>query len=248
MNSLILSRRDLEFLLYEWLDAEALCGHPRHADHSRETFDAVLDLCEQIATEHFATHNRKNDLNEPTFDGETIRIIPEVRAALDIFAEAGLIAAGQDYELGGMQLPLLVEKAGFAWFLAANVGTAAYPFLTIGNANLLLTYGTREQIETWVRPMMEGRYFGTMCLSEPQAGSSLADVRTRAEPGMTAATACSATRCGFPVVITSSRRILCIWYWRVPRMRRRASGVFPCSWCRSGCRTPVNGMMSYWPV
>ena len=92
MSSLILSRRDLEFLLYEWLDAESLCGHSRHADHSRETFDAVLDLCEQVATEPFAPHNRKNDLNEPTFDGETVRIIPEVRAALDIFAEAGLIS------------------------------------------------------------------------------------------------------------------------------------------------------------
>ncbi len=182
MSSLILSRRDLSFLLYEWLDAEALCRHPRHSDHSRDTFDAVLDLCEQIATQHFATHNRKNDLNEPTFDGETVHVIPEVKRALDVFAKAGLIAAGQDYELGGMQLPMVVEKAGFAWFLGANVGTAAYPFLTIGNANLLLTYGTREQIDTWVRPMLEGRYFGTMCLSEPQAGSSLGDIRTRAEP------------------------------------------------------------------
>lgn len=181
MSSLILSRRDLEFLLYEWLDAEGLTEMPRYADHSRETFDAVLDLCEQIATEHFASHNRKNDDNEPQFDGQKVTIIPEVKAALDVFSEAGLVAAGQDYELGGMQLPALVEKAGFAWFLGANVGTTAYPFLTIGNANLLLSYGSAEQVEQWVRPMMEGRFFGTMCLSEPQAGSSLADIRTRAE-------------------------------------------------------------------
>ncbi len=182
MSSLILSRRDIDFMLYEWLNAESLTHLPRYADHSRETFDAVLDLSEQIATEHFASHNRKNDANEPWFDGETVHMIPEVKAALDIFAEAGLIAAGQDYDLGGMQLPTLVEKACFAWFLAANVGTAAYPFLTIGNANLLLTYGTAEQQQTWVKPMMDGRFFGTMCLSEPQAGSSLADIRTRAEP------------------------------------------------------------------
>ena len=181
MSSLILNRRDIEFLLYEWLNAESLCAFPRYADHSRETFNAVLDLCEQLATTQFATHNKKSDANEPWFDGNTVHMIPEVKKALDQFAEAGLIAAGQDYELGGMQLPTVVEKACFAWFLAANVGTAAYPFLTIGNANLLLAYASREQIDTWVRPMMEGRFFGTMCLSEPQAGSSLADIRTRAE-------------------------------------------------------------------
>lgn len=182
MSSLILNRRDLDFMLYEWLNAEALVSLPRYADHSRDTFDAVLDLSEQIATEHFASHNKKSDSNEPWFDGEKVHTIPEIKAALDIFAQAGLIAAGQDYDLGGMQLPTLVEKACFAWFLAANVGTAAYPFLTIGNANLLLAHGSEQQIETWVRPMMAGRFFGTMCLSEPQAGSSLADIRTRAEP------------------------------------------------------------------
>ncbi|HLT64022.1 MAG TPA: acyl-CoA dehydrogenase [Pseudohongiella sp.] len=182
MSSLILNRRDLEFVLYEWLQVEQFCMFPRYSDHSRETFDAVLDLCEQMANEHFASHNKKNDAQEPWFDGEQVHIIPEVKQALDVFAEAGLIAAGQDYELGGMQLPTVVEKACFAWFLAANVATAAYPFLTIANANLLLHWGTKQQIDTWVKPMLAGRFFGTMCLSEPQAGSSLADIRTRAEP------------------------------------------------------------------
>lgn len=179
--SLILSRRDLNFLLYEWLRVEELTSIPRHAEHTRETFDAALDTCEKIATELFATHNKKNDQQEPHFDGETVHIIPEVKAALDAFNAAGLMAAGQDYELGGMQLPLVVEKAGFAYFLGANAATAAYPFLTIGNANLLLTYGAPTQIDAFVRPEMEGRFFGTMCLSEPQAGSSLSDITTRAE-------------------------------------------------------------------
>ncbi|MFL9867036.1 acyl-CoA dehydrogenase [Paraburkholderia fungorum] len=179
--SLILSRRDLNFLLYEWLDVEKLTTAARYADHSRETFDAALDTCEKIATDLFATHNKKNDEQEPHFDGETVHVIPEVGRALAAFGEAGLMAAGQDYELGGMQLPMVLEKAGFAWFNAANIGTTTFPFLTIGNANLLLTYGTRKQIDTFVRPEMEGRFFGTMCLSEPQAGSSLSDITTRAE-------------------------------------------------------------------
>ena len=149
--SLILSRRDLNFLLYEWLRVEELTSIPRYSEHTRETFDAALDTCEKIATELFATHNKKSDQQEPHFDGETVHIIPEVKTALDAFNAAGLMAAGQDYELGGMQLPLVVEKACFAYFLGANAATAAYPFLTIGNANLLLTYGAPAQIDAFVK-------------------------------------------------------------------------------------------------
>ena len=182
MQSKLISRRDLDFLLYEWLDVESLTTRPRYADHSRETFNAAMDTCEQIATDLFAPHNKKSDQHEPHFDGERVEMIPEVGAALKVFCEAGLMAAGQDYERGGMQLPCVVEKAGFAYFKAANVGTSSYPFLTIGNANTLLKCGTPEQIKTFVEPMLEGRFFGTMCLSEPQAGSSLSDIVTRAEP------------------------------------------------------------------
>ena len=180
--SLLLSRRDLAFLLYEWLDVVRLCERPRHAEHSRETFDAVLDTGEAIATEKFAPHNRKADLNEPVFDGERVHMIPEVGEALRAFCDAGFMAASHDAEVGGMQLPIVIEKACMAWFQAANVGTSAYPFLSMGNCNLLLAHGTPAQIDTFVRPQLTGQFFGTMCLSEPQAGSSLSDVATRAVP------------------------------------------------------------------
>ncbi|MEY9873579.1 alkylation response protein AidB-like acyl-CoA dehydrogenase [Streptacidiphilus sp. MAP12-33] len=181
MNSLLLSRRDLDFLLHDWLDVTALTRRPRFAEHDRETFDAVLDLSEAIATRHFAPHNKRGDSEEPWFDGEKVHIIPEVKAALEVFAESGLTGAAMDHEIGGQQLPTVVANACMAWFQAANVGTSAYPFLTVANANLLLAHGSEEQIDRYVRPMVAGRFFGTMCLSEPQAGSSLADVRTRAE-------------------------------------------------------------------
>ncbi|MGZ4622515.1 MAG: acyl-CoA dehydrogenase, partial [Blastococcus sp.] len=181
-SSLILSRRDLDFLLYEWLDVESLTKRPRFAEHSRETFDAVVDLAEQIATEHFAPHNRKADENEPRMADGKVVLIPEVAQALKVFAEAGLMAGEFDEEFGGMQLPHAVGQAVFAWFKAANVGTSAYPFLTMANARLLLAHGSPEQIATYVAPEIEGRWFGTMALSEPQAGSSLADITTRAEP------------------------------------------------------------------
>ncbi|MBO9355631.1 acyl-CoA dehydrogenase [Bordetella petrii] len=182
MPSLILSRRDLDFLLFDWLQAQSLCDRARHADHSRETCSAALDAYAAIAEDFFAPHNKKSDQNEPEFDGEQVTIIPEVGEALRAFSEAGLMAARQDYDLGGMQLPFVVERAGMAHMMAANVATAGYVFLTVANAELLLAYGSPEQIDRYVRPMMTGRFLGTMCLSEPQAGSSLADIRTRAEP------------------------------------------------------------------
>ncbi|MFE3193227.1 acyl-CoA dehydrogenase [Nocardia sp. NPDC059240] len=181
-SSVIMSARDLEFLLYDWLDVTALTGRERFADHSRETFDQVLQLCQDLATTYFAPHNRENDLHEPTFDGERVSIIPAVGKALKAFAESGMIGAAMDYEIGGMQLPHSVYTACMSWFHAANVGSAAYVMLTTGNANLLAAHGSPEQIDTYVRPMLEGRNFGTMALSEPQAGSSLADITTRAVP------------------------------------------------------------------
>jgi len=177
----IVSRRDLAFLLYEWLNVEALTQRPRYAAHSRETFEAALDTAERIATDLFAPHARKSDLEEPRFDGEKVHLIPEVAQALDAFVAAGLMAAEQAEELGGMQLPITVAKAAFAYFKGANVATSSYALLTVANANLLLAHGSSAQVDAFVRPELAGRFFGTMCLSEPQAGSSLSDVVTRAE-------------------------------------------------------------------
>ena len=182
MKSTLLSRRDLDFLLYEWLQVDELTKRERFAEHSRETFDGVLDLCEQLATRYFATHNKKSDEHEPTFDGEKVTVIPEVKEALDAFAQADLLSMSMDAKLGGAQLPATVAQAGFAWFAAANVATAGYLMLTIANANLLAKFGSHDQIETFFKPMMAGRFSGTMALSETQAGSSLADIITRAEP------------------------------------------------------------------
>jgi len=182
MQDRLINRRDLAFVLYELLETESLCARVRFADHSRETFDAALDTAHRIAAEHFAPHNRKADLNEPTFDGKQVHIIPEVKRALEVFCKAGLLAAGKAYAQGGMQLPATVAQACLAIFNAANVSTAAYPFLTIANANLIEAFGTADQKTKYLPHLLAGRFFGTMCLSEPQAGSSLSDIRTRAEP------------------------------------------------------------------
>jgi len=185
-RDLILSRHDLEFLLHDWLRVEELTARERFAEHSRETFDAVLELAADIATERFAPHNKRNDVEEPRFvtDGGVGRaeLHEEVAPALRAAAEAGLLSATMDESVGGLQLPTVVGTALQAWFHAANVGTWGYAMLTVANANLLLAYATPELVERYVPDMLAGRVHGTMCLSEPQAGSSLADITTRAEP------------------------------------------------------------------
>jgi alkylation response protein AidB-like acyl-CoA dehydrogenase len=178
----LLNRRDLQFLLYELLEVERLTQYARYAEHGRETFDAALDLAENIAAAQFAPHNRKADLNEPELVDGRVRLIPEVKPALDAYNAAGFLRAHLDYAEDGMQLPHVIATACDSFFQAANVGTAAYTMLSKGAANLLSVYGSEAQKSRFMRPIHAGRFSGTMCLSEPHAGSSLADIRTRAEP------------------------------------------------------------------
>ena len=175
-------RQTADFLLYDWLDVESLNGRPRFADHSRETFDSVMDTCERIAREKYAPFNRQADTEEPWFDGEKVHLPQASHDAAKAYAESGMLAAAQDYEIGGMQLPCVVEMAANSFFSKAGIGIGGGGMLTSGNANLLMVHGTKTQQEVFAKQEFSGRFSGTMCLSEPQAGSSLSDVMTRATP------------------------------------------------------------------
>ena len=115
-------RPTLDFMLYDWLNVEQLCQRPRHAEHNRETFDAVLDLSQKLADEQFAPYNRLVDVQEPEFDGERVHLPEQTEQALNAFRGTGLMAAAMDHEVGGMQLPtvvfryeLLVSPAEWCW-------------------------------------------------------------------------------------------------------------------------------------
>jgi alkylation response protein AidB-like acyl-CoA dehydrogenase len=174
-------RPTIDFLLFQWLNAAALPERERFADHSRETFDAVLDTCERIAREKYAPFNRLVDTQEPHFDGERVILPQATHDAQKAYAESGMLSAAQDYEMGGMQLPYTIEAAANSFFACASVSIGS-GMLTTGNANLLMVHGTPLQKEVFSKNEFAGRWSGTMCLSEPQAGSSLSDVATRAIP------------------------------------------------------------------
>ncbi len=174
-------RTTLDFLLYEWLDVNQLQQRERFADHSQETFDAVLDTCERIAREKYAPFNRLVDTEEPRFDGDKVILPQATHDAQKAYAESGMLSAAQDYEIGGMQLPYTVEAAANTFFAMASVSMGS-GLLTVGNANLLMAHGSELQKQVFALNEFSGRWSGTMCLSEPQAGSSLSDVMTRATP------------------------------------------------------------------
>ena len=174
-------RATLDFLLNDWLHTTELTQRARFADHSRETFDAVLDTCERIAREKFAPFNRLVDVQEPHFDGEKVILPQATHDAAKAYAESGMLSAAQDFEMGGMQLPYSVEAAANAFFACASVSIGS-GMLTTGNANLLMVHGTELQKTVFAKNEFNGRFSGTMCLSEPQAGSSLSDITTRAVP------------------------------------------------------------------
>ena len=179
-------RSTLDFLLYDWLQAEHLPQRERFADHSRETFDAVLDTCERIARDKYAPFNRLVDTQEPTTvtdpDGSLRVVLPQAtHDAQKAYAASGMLSAAQDYGVGGMQLPYTVEAAANAFFAHASVSIGS-GMLTSGNANLLMVHGTELQKRVFAAREFAGEWSGTMCLSEPQAGSSLSDVATRAVP------------------------------------------------------------------
>jgi butyryl-CoA dehydrogenase len=175
-------RETLDFYLNDWLKVDDLTRRERFADHTRETFGAVLDTAERIANEKFAPFNRLSDTQEPRFDGERVHLPAATHEAALAYAASGLLAASQNYDDGGMQLPYVVEMAANSFFSKASIALSGYGMLTAGNANLLMAHGTPLQKQVFAANEFAGRWFGTMCLSEPQAGSSLGDILTRAVP------------------------------------------------------------------
>jgi len=178
----LLSRQDLDFCLYEMLDTDSLLHTPRYGDHSRGTFNQTLNTAEQVAEKYFAPHNHLADEKEPWFDGEQVHTIPEVKEAFRHYVNSGLLTARLEFDAGGMQLPHVVAAACSGYVTAANASSAAYPFLTVAASNLIHHFASDELKNLYLPLMRSGRAAGTMALTEPDTGSSLADIKTYATP------------------------------------------------------------------
>ena len=176
------SERNLKFLLYEVFDTPSLTQYPYYADHSRESFDMALETAMKIGKNLMKPKLAEMDKNPPEFVNGKVKVHPVVRNVMKECGEGGWIAAPFPFDLGGQQLPLMISGACRFIISAANYSASVYPFLTTGAAHLILSFGSPEMVATYVPKMFSGEWQGTMALTEPQAGSSLADITTTADP------------------------------------------------------------------
>lgn len=172
----------LRFILHEVIDIKQLCAFERYQDYDKESFDIFLDSTKAYADKVMYPCFREMDAQPAHFKDGKIIVHPVVEDYIKHAAENGTIGATFDYEVGGMQLPGSLYSCYSFIQHCANNNLHGYSGLTGGAANLIVTFGSQELIDAYVPNMMAGKWGGTMCLTEPQAGSSLSDVKTSAKP------------------------------------------------------------------
>ena len=182
MAAKFVSERNLEFLLYEVFDLEALTDCDYYSEHTRKGFDLVLKAAVRLAKDLLYPIFEEMDRDQPELvDGE-LRVHPDVRKIMREFGDGGWITSTVPLDRDGEQLPHLLAEACAFIFLTANYSASVYPGLTTGAAALIDSFGSRDLYDTYVPKMHAGRWQGTMALTEPEAGSSLTDLTTIAEP------------------------------------------------------------------
>jgi butyryl-CoA dehydrogenase len=182
MAEKFISLRNLQFLLYEVFDATSLTQYPYFEDHGRETFDMVVDTAMRMGKDMLFPALVEMDRQPPEFRDGRVYVHPLAAQIMKACGEGGWIGAQSSCELGGQQIPNMIMNAFRGIFCAANYSASVYPFLTTGAAGLIASFGSQELIDTYVPKMFDGKWQGTMALTEPQAGSSLTDIATTAQP------------------------------------------------------------------
>ncbi|MEN8246496.1 MAG: acyl-CoA dehydrogenase family protein, partial [Thermodesulfobacteriota bacterium] len=176
------SERNLKFLLYEVFDTEALTRYEYYSDHNKKTFDLVLSSAGKIAKDLLWPIFEEMDRNPPELEKGTIKVHPTVKKIMREFGEGGWISTIVPYELDGEQLPHVIAYACQFIFMTANYSATAYTGLCDGAARLIENFGSKVLYDSYVPNMRAGKWQGTMALTEPEAGSSLSDITTTAQP------------------------------------------------------------------
>jgi alkylation response protein AidB-like acyl-CoA dehydrogenase len=178
----LLRDEDVSFLLYDVLDVESLTKLPYFADHGRETFDPYLASVARFAREVAFPTYRTMDQSPPRFENGRVLVHPLAKEHHPRLVELGIQNATRPAAVGGQQLPSCIHAVASAYLAAGNLGLTGFLPLASGAGHLIEAFGTEDLKKRFMEPLYEGRWGGTMALTEPHAGSSLADVRTKATP------------------------------------------------------------------
>ncbi|WP_366656075.1 acyl-CoA dehydrogenase C-terminal domain-containing protein [Fodinicurvata sp. EGI_FJ10296] len=177
---------DIRFILEDVLDVGALAELPGYEDATPDVVAAILEEGARFAERELYPLNRVGDEEGCTYEDGTVRTPAGFKDAYKAFAEGGWTALSSDPAHGGQGLPKSVNFVMEEILSSANMAFAMYPGLTHGAINALETFGSDDQKRTYLPPMISGRWAGTMCLTEPQCGTDLGLVRTKAtaDPGL----------------------------------------------------------------
>ena len=181
MSNLLVNTRDQQFVLYEQLGIENLFKNGRYADYSKETVDMMLTEAEKMALEVILPTYVDGDREGCKFKDGKVSVPKSFHHAYRKFVEAGWQCAMKDPEVGGQGMPTSVATACFELFQAANYPLIMYPMLTTGAASLIERFGTEEQKNKYMYKMYSGEWAGTMCLTEPGAGTDVGALKTTAK-------------------------------------------------------------------
>jgi len=182
MAEQFVSERNLRFLLHEVFDVQSLLQYPRYSEHSTEVFDMILQTAMKMGKDLFKPTFSDMDKNQPEYVNGQVKVHPSVRNLMRECGAGGWISATSPAEVGGQQLPIMVGFLPSCIFQAANYSASAFPALTSVATHLIETFCSQEIIDAYLPKMFAGEWQGTMALTEPQAGSSLSDLITAAEP------------------------------------------------------------------
>jgi butyryl-CoA dehydrogenase len=175
-----MSMRNLRFQLHEVLNVEQLTEYERYTEHNKEMFDMMLDTAKQISDNLLFPIYTEMDEKKPTMRNGIVHVHPQIQQIMQEVGQTGWIVAQEDFQHGGQQMPATVYNAANFIFHAANTSAASYFGLTMGSAELISAFGSKELQETYMTKMFAGEWQGTMALTEPHAGSSLGDIYSTA--------------------------------------------------------------------
>ncbi len=178
----LLADDDVAFLLHDVHRIGDLCAWPAFTEHAPADFDLVIGAARKLARQILWPAYRAMDHDAPRYEGGRIKVHPEMGSIYAHLVEHGVLTASRPKSVGGLGLPLTVAAFANLYLMAANLGAYAFAGLTTGAGHLLEAFGDDALRAAFMVPLYEGRWTGTMALTEPEAGSSLADVRTRATP------------------------------------------------------------------
>lgn len=179
MGSLIVDERDQDFLLYDVLKLESLCERPMYQDFSRETFDMILAEARKFATLQVFPTLAEADHEGCRLDNGQVYIPQCYHKLYKLYCEGGWLGMSKPPDEDGQGLPILISVAAKSWFMH-NFAFTSYPGLSEGAAHLIEVYGTEDQKRRYLPQMHTGAWTGTMCLTEPQAGTDIGNIKTKA--------------------------------------------------------------------